>query len=270
MTILPDARFITITAANNPETFHLSPVLAEVLGRWSARTESWGILIREHNPYLLLGPKDRRLPFLDEALNWAQNQGYPVYMRVGGGSAVLLDRTCISFAVSRPCRDLTVWEQNFRDMTAPIIDGLRMLGIATQFGRAEGSYCEGPYDLVTRDGKKIAGIAQAIRGGSALVSGMILVQQDPVRTTEFIQEFYHRAGSQQILRADVVTALSHHPGFSQVTIQDVHDALIAGFEQHYHLISEPFSPEEWQEARELNTLRCLRGDPISEPSGRTG
>lgn len=252
---LPRARFVTLTHAQNAQDLFLSPVAAEVLARWSAETGSWGVLIREHNPYLLLGPKDRRLPFLHDTVKWVQSQGYPVYMRVGGGSAVLLDQRCLSFAVSRPCRDLTVWQRNFQEMGQPVIDGLKTLGLDARFGRAAGSYCEGPFDLVTPEGQKIAGIAQAIRGGSALVSGMILVQQDPLATTELIQEFYRRAGSQQILQKDAVTALNRYPHLSDITIEDVHKALSAGFNQHFQLYWDPFSPQEWALGRELEPKR---------------
>lgn len=257
MMTLPKARFVTLTAAQNRESLFLSPVAAEVLARSSARTRSWGVLIREHNPYLLLGPKDRRLPFLDDAVQWAQTQGYPVYMRIGGGSAVLLDPSCLSFAVSRPCRDLTQWERNFREMGQPVIDGLRTLGVNAAFGRAAGSYCEGPFDLVTQDGRKIAGIAQAIRGGTALVSGMILVQQDPITTTGFIQEFFRRAGSPQVLKADVVTALNRYPRLRNVTTEDVRDALTVGFSRHFDLDPNPFSAGEWAEARDLEPMRRI-------------
>ncbi|AUW93313.1 MAG: lipoate--protein ligase family protein [Sulfobacillus thermotolerans] len=251
------ARFIDIRPTLDPILFQRSPVLAEVMGQYSARTQRWGVMIREHNPYLLLGPKDRRLPHLDEAIRWATEQGYPVFMRVGGGSVVLLDRQCLSFAVSMPCRDLTVWEQNFRIMAQPVIDALTQFGVACRFGRAEGSYCEGPYDLVTLDGQKISGIAQAIRGGSALVSGMILVKQDPVRTTALIQEFYRRAGSSQVLRDSVVTAIDRLPGFEKVSIDDVHDALIKGFSQTFDLAWQPFTPEEWDTAANLVTGRLV-------------
>lgn len=259
------ARFIDIQASVGPDLFRLSPVLAEVLGQFSAKTGEWGVMIREHDPYLLLGPKDRRLPQLEEATRWASQQGYPVFMRVGGGSVVLLDRTCLSFAVSMPCRDLTVWEQNFRVMAQPVIDGLTMLGIPCRFGRAEGSYCEGPFDLVTSgSGQKISGIAQAIRGGSALVSGMILVEQDPVRTTHFIQEFYRRAGSGQVLRESVVTALSRLPGFETVTTSAVRDALVRGFAETFDMRPDILSPQEWATAQKLAEARLIADPTIKE------
>jgi lipoate-protein ligase A len=204
-----------------PEQFDLSPVLAEVLGQVCAHHGDYGVMVREHNPYLLLGPKDRQLPGLPQAIHWAWEQELPVYMRVGGGSVVLLDRTCISFAVAKPCRDLTTWEANFRQMAQPVIDGLSLLGFYSQFGRAHDSYCEGPFDLVDAEGRKVAGIAQAIRGGAALVSGMIMVHQDPLRTTQFIQEFYDRAGSGKRLRPEAVTAIDRVSGFSHICMEDV-------------------------------------------------
>ncbi len=264
---LPKARFVTVYHDENAHNFSLSPVTAEVLAQWSAKTGSWGVLIREHNPYLLLGPKDRRLPFLDEAIHWVHTQGYPVYMRIGGGSAVLLDRTCLSFAVSRPCRDLTTWQRNFQEMAQPVIDGLKTLGVDARFGRAAGSYCEGPFDLISHDGRKIAGIAQAIRGGSALVSGMILIQQDPLATTSFIQEFYRRAGSEQVLNAEAVTALKFDPRFRKVGIEEVSHALASGFKQHFRLHPEPFSQMEWDQCRTLEPARLVGITSVEQIAG---
>lgn len=252
----PEARFVHLSAAAPPEHLRLSPVLAETVARWSADRQSSAVVIRHQKPYILLGPKDRRLPNLDAAVAWLNSQGLPVFMRIGGGSAVLLDQECLSFAVSEPCRDFTVWESNFKRMAEGVIDGLRSLGIPAEFGRAVGSYCEGPYDLVA-DGKKIAGIAQAIRGGFALVSGMLLIRQDPKATTRLLQEFYLRAGSDLQLDPNAVTALMNLPGMDAITADEVEVSLKHGFAQHYQLVDDPLSGEELRLAESLMAERQL-------------
>lgn len=251
-----DARYVHLSRHASADLLRLSPVLAETVARWSADRQSSAVVIRHQRPYILLGPKDRRLPTLSDAVRWLNSLGYPVFMRIGGGSAVLLDEQCLSFAVSQPCHDFTVWEANFRSMAQGVIDGLRAIGIPCEFGRAKGSYCEGPYDLVS-EGRKIAGIAQAIRGGFALVSGMLLIRQDPVDTTALLQEFYRRAGSDLVLDADAVTALNRLTGMEEVTVEAVETALRDGFARHYELHSQPLTNEEVALAEQLMTERML-------------
>ena len=43
-------------------------------------------------------------------------------------------------------------------------------------------------------GRKIAGVAQAMRQGFALVAGVLLVSQDPAPVTALLNEFYAAAG----------------------------------------------------------------------------
>lgn len=228
----------------------LSPVLAEVVAGSAAARQTSAVLIRRQTPYVLLGPQDARLPELTQAVQWLRAQSLPVFSRISGGSAVLLDPGCISFAVAKPCRDLTSWEQNFRQMTQGVITALRQLGFDAGFGRAVGSYCEGPYDLVV-DGRKIAGVAQAIRGGFALISGMVLVTQDPVATTGLLQEFYRRAGSDRRLNPDAVTSLGQLAPQSGIDPDGVHTALVRGFSDQFDLYSDPLTTPEVDVARRL-------------------
>ncbi|MCY0900109.1 MAG: lipoate--protein ligase family protein [Firmicutes bacterium] len=250
------ARLVRLSLDASPEELALSPVLAETVARWSADNAATAVVIRHQSPYILLGPKDRRLPRLADAVRWLEALGYPVFMRIGGGSAVLLDRDCISFAVSQPCRDLTRWEHNFRTMSQGVIAALHQLGIPAEFGRAVGSYCEGPYDLVVH-GRKIAGIAQAIRQGFALVSGMLLVQQDPLATTQLLQEFYQRAGSSIVLDPAAVTALNQLPGMTGLTTPSVEAALVEGFSAYYQLTPQPLTTAEIRIAQTLLVERRL-------------
>lgn len=206
-------------------------------------------------PYVLLGPDDRRLPQLADGLAFCRDLALPVYERISGGSAVFLDEHCLSFAVVRPCRDFTMLHRNYRELAGGVLAGLAHLGLQAEFGPAPGSFCEGPYDVVV-DGIKIAGVAQAIRRGFALVSGMVLVDQDPVETTQLLNRFYRTAGVDKNLRPGAVTNLVQLLG-RPVTMGEVESALKTGFAEAFHLVDEPVRAHEWARARELVFSRRL-------------
>jgi octanoyl-[GcvH]:protein N-octanoyltransferase len=209
----------------------LSPVLAETLAPWPLSQppapDGHGpvlALVRRQRPYVLLGPKDLRLARAQEGVALLDAMGYPVYARLGGGSMVLLDEDCLSFALAVPCRNPGHVQLHFELLTQPVRQALEGMGVAVRMDRAPGSYCEGPSDLVeVRRGRKVAGVAQAVRAGYAMVSGMILVRQDPSRATALVAAFERAAGgSPQRLRAEVVTSLQEELG-RDVTPHEVAD-----------------------------------------------
>ncbi len=198
-----------IDATGDASLWRLSPTLAETVATAVAAGEApETFCLRMNRPYVLLGPQDLRLPHTETAVAWLESRGLPVYVRVGGGAAVLLDEGCLSFFGAVPCRDIARLDANFHELTRPVRRALAAMGAPVRFGRAPGSYCEGPQDLVTTGGRKLLGVAQALRRGYALVSGMLLVTQDPVETTAVLQEFYRRAGSDRVLRPEAVTSLA--------------------------------------------------------------
>ncbi len=246
-------RLVDVRPTDPADLRRLSPVVEEAVAQTVVRSGIPALVVRRQDPYMLLGPQDRRLPMLAQAIGWLADQGLPVFFRVGGGSAVLLDEGCLSFAVIRPCRDLTQWRQNFHDLTAGVLRGLSALGVAAHFGQADGAYCPGPFDLVTDAGRKIAGVAQAIRGGFAMVGGMLLVHQDAEHATGLVQDFYRRAGRQVAYRADAVARLD---AIVPVDIDRVQDAIITGFGQISRLQASTVTPTEQTLARDLYTLRA--------------
>ena len=249
----PPYRLIALGPTDPADLLRLSPVLGEAVAQTVVQSGIPALVLRRQAPYMLLGPQDRRLPKLAEGIRWLADQGLGAFFRPGGGSAVLLDGGCLSFAVIRPCRDLTQWQQNFRDLTAGVLRGLAMLGVDAHFGLADGAYCPGPFDLITGAGQKIAGVAQAIRAGSATVSGMLLVHQDPEHATALVQDFYRRAGRTVEYRADAVTRLD---AIAPVDIDRVQEAVIAGFGQIFQLKASTLSRAEERLARDLYTLRA--------------
>jgi octanoyl-[GcvH]:protein N-octanoyltransferase len=245
-------RWLTVTRETHPDRLHLSPVLAEAVAMTAAAGQP-AVLVREQHRYLLLGPQDRRLPTVAAAAEAAAAEGWPAFMRIGGGSAVLLDEGTLSFGAARPCRDLTTLVQNFHELAGGAVRALRRLGLPAQFGAAPGSYCEGPYDIVV-DGQKVAGVAQAIRQGFTLVSGMLLVNQDPALVTERIQRLYRDAGAPKHLQSSAVTSLAVLMGRSP-SRSELIDALRAGYSDAFRLFDDEVRPEEWARAERLLPAR---------------
>lgn len=249
-------RFISIDGTASDELMALSPTIAEAAAMSVGAGEAPPtIIVRRQEPYALLGPQDRRLPSVDDGVAVLRDAGLPVYRRIAGGTAVILDEGCISFAVAKPCRDFTMIHRNFDEMTVGVRLALQRLGIESEFGAAPGSFCEGPYDLVS-DGRKIAGIAQAMRRGFALVSGMLLVSQDPVPVTNMLNEFYAAAGGTPDLIPDNVVTLSGLLGRS-VSVEEVEEALKAGFAQAHPYVPGAPTAAELERAQQLITERRI-------------
>ncbi|HEY8497410.1 MAG TPA: hypothetical protein VIK98_10320 [Limnochordales bacterium] len=249
-------RLIRVGEDAPAELLDLSPVLTEAaavsVGQGTAPPT---VVIRRQRPYALLGPRDRRLPQLDAGIAVLQAAGLPVFERIGGGSAVILDEGCVSFGVACPCHDFTLIQRNFVQLTEGVRRGLKHLGLDARFGEAPGSFCPGPFDLVV-DRRKVAGVAQAMRGGFALVSGMVLVSQDPVRVTGLLNRFYAAAGGAPNLVPDYVAPLTRLLG-RDVPIAEVEDALVRGFAEVYTLSPASLTVEERQRASELLRIRRL-------------
>ncbi len=249
-----------LDATENPELISLSPSLAESVAMAVAADEAPPTFcLRRQRAHVLLGPQDLRLPRVADGAAWLEAQGYPVRVRVGGGAAVVLDEGCLSFFTAIPSQGIGHVDRNFRDLTRHVRLALERLGAPTEFGRAPGSFCEGPQDLVTRAGRKIAGVSQALRRGYALVSGMVLVDQDPARSTALLQEFYRRSGSDRILRASAVTSLCAELG-REISLAQLRNAIVqAAAEIGWDAAPRPLLPAEKEYAQDLVLRRRFQG-----------
>lgn len=243
-----------------------SPVLAETIGEAVARGDAPPtLLLRWQRPHVLLGPSDGRLPHLSRAVQWLEEaQGLPVYMRISGGSAVLLDESSLSFAVAVPCRDVTRLRANYERLLTGVFDALAALGLEARFGEAPGSYCPGPYDLVLADGRKIAGVAQAMRRGFAEVGGMLLLDQDPAEAVRVLEGFYDRAGGPRRFDPASVTSLAEALG-RPVTRQEMADAVIRAYSARVNLVPGALTPGERARAQALLQARRVRALPAALP-----
>lgn len=248
---------LIIVDESNHRALELSPVLAETIAESVASgAQPPTVLLRRQKPYVLLGPADTRLPGAANGVAWLREQGYPVFVRISGGSAVVLDETCLSFAVAIPCRDLTALRSNYERLAGGVIDGLARLGVQAYFAEVENTYCPGPYDLAA-GGRKIAGIAQALRRGFAEVGGMVLVAQEPERAIELIEGFYKAAGQPRKFDPDRHTNLHRLCG-RPVAMEEVITAIAGAYASRFSLVAADLSDAEYHRAHELLAQRQLR------------
>lgn len=256
---------LLIVDESDPQALALSPVLAETMADFVGRgLVPPTILLRWHDPYVLLGPTDGRLPGVKRGVAWLERLGLPVYMRISGGTAVLLDEGCLSFAVAVPCRDLTMLRDNYKRLMGGVIDALRSFGVAAEFGEAPGSYCPGPYDLVAANGRKIAGIAQAMRRGFAEVGGMLLLSQQPEAAVEVLEGFYVAAGDPRRYDRNSVTNLSELCG-RVISRDEAAAAIKNAYAAQFHLVEGDLTAAERRLARQLMTRRRLTALPAARP-----
>lgn len=247
---------LIIVDANDLEALYLSPVLAETIAEAvAAGHQPPTVLIRRQQPYVLLGPADARLPGAKAGIAWLKDQGLPVFVRISGGSAVLLDEGCLSFAVAIPSRDLTSLRSNYERLAGGVIDGLADLGVESYFAEVENTYCPGPYDLAS-GGKKIAGIAQALRRGFSEVGGMILVSQEAEQAIRVLEGFYEAAGDPRRYDPEQHTNLSELCG-RPVSLEEVTQAVAGAYARRVPLYEGSLSRDELARAHQLIHERRL-------------
>lgn len=198
--------------SNPMDSFAIDDTLCESVGSGQspAVARAW-----VHNPFVVLGIQDVRLPKLRDGLIFLKDRGYKYIVRTSGGLAVVLDEGILNITLIFPEREKGIdinrgYEAMFRfvrEMFSDVTDKIEAREI-------HGSYCPGSYDL-SIDGKKFAGISQRRVKKGVAVQIYIAVSGSGAKRAELIREFYNRAlqaaptkiGYPEI-RPDVMASLS--------------------------------------------------------------
>lgn len=228
-------QYVPIEAANHPyHSFAIDDLLQEmVTADGIPKMRAW-----VHDPYVILGLHDARLPYLEDGLKFLEDSGYDYILRNSGGLGVVLDDGVLNVSLILP-----------KSAAPQIDDGYElMLGmVRAAFPDAPveayeivNSYCPGSYDLSIGD-RKFAGISQRrIRQGIAVQIYLCVSGLGSLRA-EIMRDFY-RLG-----KADDIT---------RFTYPDVHPEDMASLNE---LLDENFRVED--------VLRRMRG--VIESSGGT-
>lgn len=122
------------------------------------------------------GPRDARAPGYDAACRAARRRGYRVVERRVGGRAVAYTGRTVAFVRAVPVDDpRTGLDDRYAAALDDVLDALRSLGATVERGEPRRAFCPGSRSVRVRDGGKVAGLAQRVRGDAALVAGCVLV-----------------------------------------------------------------------------------------------
>lgn len=143
-----------------------------------------------HENTIVLGTQDTRLPFIREAIEFIEQEGYRAVVRNSGGLAVCLDAGILNLSLVFPGEATFSIDEGYERMVTLVKAIFKEEQI--EAGEIAGSYCPGSYDL-SIDGKKFAGISQRrIRGGIA-VQIYLCVQGSGSARAAFIRSVYNKA-----------------------------------------------------------------------------
>lgn len=145
-----------------------------------AKTSEAGIpAVRVWTPHrqVAFGRRDSHADGYDEARRAAEAHGFPaVERRVGGRAVAYTGETTLAFASSVPIEDVREGlDQRYEGATNTLLRALRDVGVTAWRGEPDDSFCPGAHSI-QRDGK-LAGIAQRVTKGAALVAGCVLVAE---------------------------------------------------------------------------------------------
>jgi lipoate-protein ligase A len=149
-------------------------VVAAMLDRAADHDESAVRVWRPHRQ-LAFGRRDSRADDYDVARKVAEACEFPAVERSVGGRAVAYTGNTVAFAKVVPLSDMRVgMDERYEQTTQAVQRALWRLGVPAVRGEPEASFCPGDYSL-QRDGK-LVGVAQRVRKGAALVSGVVVVR----------------------------------------------------------------------------------------------
>ncbi|GMA56487.1 hypothetical protein GCM10025858_09900 [Alicyclobacillus sacchari] len=153
----------------------------------------------------------------ERAMATMADEGWPIFVRSTGGTAVPHGIGMLNFSVMFPRQhEKATTDAYYRLLCQPLIDWFVHLGLAATTGEVPGSYCDGGYN-VQIDGKKIVGTAQAWRGGLAgttsrhpgyvLAHACIAIDLDITEAISAINRFYGYTGAAVDVQPEAASTL---------------------------------------------------------------
>lgn len=143
-----------------------------------------------HPNAFILGQRDSRLPGVERAKQWLEEQGTIPVVRNSGGAAVPLDPGVVNLSLIFPKATAGQhFHQDFEKMYTLIRESLSFTGLSIDKGEVQGAFCPGDYDL-SISGRKFCGIAQRRQLHAYSVQAFIIASGVGAARTKFVRQFY--------------------------------------------------------------------------------
>ena len=168
-------------------SFAMDDTLCTTVGSGSspATMRSW-----VHQNTIVLGIQDTRLPYLQEGVQFLQDQGYNVVVRNSGGLAVVLDEGVLNVSlILRETENSIDINRGYDAMWNLIQRMLKDYNTRVEAKEIIGSYCPGSYDLSIQS-KKFAGISQRRTRGGIAVQIYLCATGSGADRAALIRDFY--------------------------------------------------------------------------------
>ncbi len=137
------------------------------------------VRIYEPGPTVAFSKLDSHAPGFAAACDAARAHGYEPVVRLGGGHAAAYGPGCLIHEEIAPHHStLEGLGDRYAQESALVERALAGFGVAVTAGQLDGEYCAGAHSLHL-GGVKIAGIAQRVIKGAALISTAVLVDAGP-------------------------------------------------------------------------------------------
>lgn len=155
-------------------------------------------------------------PRFEAACRQFAQQGWPVYLRLSGGSLVPQAAGVINLHTAYPAyarHPLEQSEWHYQQLCTLLAQALADIGIHAAAAPVAGSFCDGRFNLAV-GGRKIAGTAQYWRRNphtpaapyTVLSHAVLLTDADTAALTRQANAFERALGNRQRYRADALTS----------------------------------------------------------------
>lgn len=207
--------------------------------------------VRAWTPHrqLAFGRRDTNEPGYDAARAAASERGFPPVERSVGGRAVAYTGTTVTFAALEPTTDSrTGITDRYEAAVDTVLAAMESLGIDAERGEPAASFCSGDYsvqaDCTTDSGGqrpgKLAGIAQRVTAGAALVSGVVIVA-DRAEIRSVLAPVYGSLGVAFNPASVGSIVAAGGPGDKKTVARAVESAIVDGRERTVESLDVPHS-----------------------------
>ncbi|WP_253736640.1 lipoyl protein ligase domain-containing protein [Halohasta salina] len=204
-------------------------------------TAETGILaVRVWQPHrqIAFGRRDSHAAGYETAKAAAEDRGYHALVRRVGGRAVAYTGRTLAVAAAVPIEDVRQGMcDRYDEISGTLVDALSELGADVTRGESVDAYCPGSHSISSVDAAgephgKLAGIAQRVQSGAALVAASLTVAEADVAAIQSVLGPVYRALDVPFDPSTVGSvATAGGPTDPGVVREAVEDALVDGRDQ---------------------------------------